>query len=425
VAWLSYDDDNNWVYFDDFKITHTKTNVVQYNEYYPFGLTTANSWTRENNVGNNFLGNGGTELNSTTALYDLHYRNYDPVLGRMNQVDPLASKYAATTPYNFAFNDPANYNDPLGDDPGSSAHCSWCYTKPRPIDTGNGSGGGSGEGGGNPFAGLMGRSAGFFDPGWQPGSGSLSAGAFASMDARYNAYNIARGNVNALRSGTYTNDGNGGFIYSPVVTGSANVPIAQVSFVLGQNGHYMGYKLLIGPKLKILYVDRDISVVQGKDGGWESVGTTTMFDLEDNTSFSYGSAVALAQGNMAYTSSGTENSGWGFEFYNGIPIVTSPWVERGAAFTPGPFIIKHPSINPHTDRRDQQLIRHEIGHVINFLMTPALYIPVIAIPSVINFQTGLGGDHDSFYTEKIANTLSEWFFGPFDNPNKYPSYNKK
>jgi hypothetical protein len=34
------------------------------------------------------------------------------------------------------------------------------------------------------------------------------------MDARYNAYNIARGNVNALRSGTYTNDGNGGFTYS-------------------------------------------------------------------------------------------------------------------------------------------------------------------------------------------------------------------
>jgi RHS repeat-associated protein len=195
----------------------TKTNVAQYNEYYPFGLTTANSWTRENNVGNNFLGNGGTELNSTTALYDLHYRNYDPVLGRMNQVDPLASKYAATTPYNFAFNDPANYNDPLGDDPGSSAHCSWCYTKPRPIDTGNGSGGGSGEGGGNPFAGLMGRSAGFFDPGWQPGSGSLSAGAFASMDARYNAYNIARGNVNALREGTYTNDGNGNFTYAPIL----------------------------------------------------------------------------------------------------------------------------------------------------------------------------------------------------------------
>ena len=30
------------VYFDDVKITHTKTPVLQYNEYYPFGLQTAN-----------------------------------------------------------------------------------------------------------------------------------------------------------------------------------------------------------------------------------------------------------------------------------------------------------------------------------------------------------------------------------------------
>jgi hypothetical protein len=32
----------------------------------------------------------------------------------------------------------------------------------------------------------MGRSAGFFEPGWQPGSGSLSAGAFDRMTASYN-----------------------------------------------------------------------------------------------------------------------------------------------------------------------------------------------------------------------------------------------
>src|SRR5690606_28744629 len=37
-VYLSYDNNsNNWVYFDDFKITHTPTNVIQYNEYYPFG----------------------------------------------------------------------------------------------------------------------------------------------------------------------------------------------------------------------------------------------------------------------------------------------------------------------------------------------------------------------------------------------------
>ena len=105
------------VYFDDVVMTHTKGNSVQYNEYYPFGLQTANSWTRENAIGNNFLGNGGTEYNTTASLYDLAYRQYDPVLGRMNGVDPMATKYASLTPYNYSFNDPVTFNDPSGADP--------------------------------------------------------------------------------------------------------------------------------------------------------------------------------------------------------------------------------------------------------------------------------------------------------------------
>jgi RHS repeat-associated protein len=104
------------VYFDDVVMTYTKSNIVQYNEYYPFGLQTQNSWTRENVTGNNFLYNGGSELNTTTAVYDLFFRNYDPALGRMNQVDPMAAKYASLTPYNYALNNPVRLNDPLGDD---------------------------------------------------------------------------------------------------------------------------------------------------------------------------------------------------------------------------------------------------------------------------------------------------------------------
>lgn len=105
------------VYFDDIVMTHTKSNIIQYNEYYPFGMQTANSWTRENVTGNNFLYNGATELNPVSAVYDLYFRNYDPALARMNAVDPMASKYASLTPYNYAFNDPVFWNDPSGDDP--------------------------------------------------------------------------------------------------------------------------------------------------------------------------------------------------------------------------------------------------------------------------------------------------------------------
>jgi hypothetical protein len=40
-VYLSYEtESNNWVYFDDFKVTQTKTNVVQYNEFYSHGLQT-------------------------------------------------------------------------------------------------------------------------------------------------------------------------------------------------------------------------------------------------------------------------------------------------------------------------------------------------------------------------------------------------
>jgi RHS repeat-associated protein len=105
------------VYFDDIVMTHTKGNVIQYNEYYPFGLQTANSWTRENTTGNQFLNNGATELNATSNVYDLFYRNYDPVLGRMNQVDPLAPTYASYSPYNYSINNPVSFNDPLGLNP--------------------------------------------------------------------------------------------------------------------------------------------------------------------------------------------------------------------------------------------------------------------------------------------------------------------
>src|SRR5690606_27120592 len=114
-VYLSYDNSsNNWVYFDDFKITHTPTNVIQYNEYYPFGLQTSNSWTREGNV-NDYLYNAGSELNGNSGWYETFFRGYDPVLGRFMQVDPMSSALPSHSPYNFALNDPVYFNDPNGD----------------------------------------------------------------------------------------------------------------------------------------------------------------------------------------------------------------------------------------------------------------------------------------------------------------------
>ena len=52
-----------------------------------------------------------------TGHYDMYFRSYDPALGRMLALDPVAAKYSSVTPYNYAFNNPIAWNDPLGDEP--------------------------------------------------------------------------------------------------------------------------------------------------------------------------------------------------------------------------------------------------------------------------------------------------------------------
>ena len=96
--------------------------VIQYNacpsvakrrrEYYPFGLQTSASWTRENTKGNNYLYNAANELNQSTQWYETFFRGYDPALGRFLQVDPLSFSEQAT--YQYAGNNPVIFNDPIG-----------------------------------------------------------------------------------------------------------------------------------------------------------------------------------------------------------------------------------------------------------------------------------------------------------------------
>lgn len=129
-VYLSYENvSNNFVYFDDFKVSLQRSNVIQYNEYYPFGLQTSSSWNRENTKGNQFLYNAANELNATSGWYEMFYRGYDPAIGRMLQVDPYAPMYASTTTYNYAMNNPVMMNDPSGGQGKASSH-----TEERNVD---------------------------------------------------------------------------------------------------------------------------------------------------------------------------------------------------------------------------------------------------------------------------------------------------
>ncbi|TAF71951.1 MAG: hypothetical protein EAZ53_17220 [Bacteroidetes bacterium] len=91
--------------------------VVQENHYYPFGLGMKGlDWVLPNGKENKYQYNDGTEKNTDfdLNLYETDFRPYDPQIGRMTGVDALADEFAGVTPYNYAFNNPINLNDPSG-----------------------------------------------------------------------------------------------------------------------------------------------------------------------------------------------------------------------------------------------------------------------------------------------------------------------
>lgn len=86
--------------------------VLEENNYYPFGL--------KHTGYNALLGNqayqykyNGKELQET-GMYDYGARFYMPDLGRWGVVDPLAEKMTRHSPYNYAFNNPIRFIDPDG-----------------------------------------------------------------------------------------------------------------------------------------------------------------------------------------------------------------------------------------------------------------------------------------------------------------------
>ncbi len=78
--------------------------IVEENEYYPFGLK------HESHISSNAyqMKYNGKELQTELGLnlYDYGWRNYDPTLGRWMNMDNLAEKFIIHSPYHYAGNNP-------------------------------------------------------------------------------------------------------------------------------------------------------------------------------------------------------------------------------------------------------------------------------------------------------------------------------
>jgi hypothetical protein len=175
------------------------------------------------------------------------WRNYDPALGRLNQVDLMADKYGSLSPYHYSFNNPVWFNDPSGLDP---------------------------EGGGDGFYGP-----GPCDP-WdrQPGAGDLQRALGGS------------GQIKSDGSGGYFRDSNGDGIQNG---DEQNVGFSDIINEYGwRSANYYG--------------GSDVDVKNGQLGTWSNYSYTSYtyaYD-EDGNLRAYGTPTTISKFKPLIRSSG-------------------------------------------------------------------------------------------------------------------------
>ena len=114
---------NNDVYFDNFKLTDVRGQILQESHYYPFGLTMSGISSQAMSFGggeNKYKFNRGNELQNKEfsdgtglELYTTEFRSLDPQLGRWWQIDPKPDQ--SWSPYSSMSDNPISFNDPFGD----------------------------------------------------------------------------------------------------------------------------------------------------------------------------------------------------------------------------------------------------------------------------------------------------------------------
>ena len=104
-------------YIDYVSVTTGELEIIEENNYYPFGLKHKGYNTNITSTNIALKRKFGVkEYQDELGLdwYDITARNYDPALGRWMNIDPLAEQMRRHSPYNYAFNNPIFFIDPDG-----------------------------------------------------------------------------------------------------------------------------------------------------------------------------------------------------------------------------------------------------------------------------------------------------------------------
>ncbi len=107
------------VFFDNLVVSHTPSQILEVNTYYPFGMLMQGSdMTFQSAIRDEWNGYKYNAKELETALnlgWGFHdNRMADYTLGRWWVPDPLAEKGYSISPYAYAFNNPINFVDPDG-----------------------------------------------------------------------------------------------------------------------------------------------------------------------------------------------------------------------------------------------------------------------------------------------------------------------
>ena len=174
---------NTRISFEDDGTNTNHAQLTQENSYYAFGMQMAGSYTPTNP--NKKLYNAGSEWQDDEEgladYYSTFYREYDPIIGRFNGVDPMAEATDNMTTYAYANNNPIMMNDPMGDfaaggpsgsifktGPDGERHIGWAaelmwnqlgFSDMEDNDSGGGGGGGFSNGGSGVYTNWAGQTS--------------------------------------------------------------------------------------------------------------------------------------------------------------------------------------------------------------------------------------------------------------------------